>query len=391
MKRTIVALLALLILPAFAVVMTASAQTFRSADSTIITKDENINSSVWAGGANVDVAGTIDGDLFCAGQTVTVSGTVNGDILCAGQTVTVSGNVAGDVRVMGQTVAISANIAGNVSAAGQTMTLDSNAVVGQDASFAGQTVRVNGKIGRDLAIGSELATISAQVNRNITADIENLTLTPSASIDGNVIYTSPQKLQKDTQANVQGEITYTKRSNNEQPEFSGLFIGAGIGLIALFTMVVSAMILSLVFPRELHSTTNASIRSFTNVLLAVLVGFVAGIIVPAIIIMLLITVLGIPLAILIGTAWLLILLLSGAVTAYYAGRVIWRGQTNAVLIMTAGALLVALLLLVPFIGALVALIAVWYGSGALLLQLKQLLVAPRYSMTPPKVRRTKKA
>lgn len=92
------------------------------------------------------------------------------------------------------------------------------------------------------------------------------------------------------------------------------------------------------------------------------------------------TIVAIPFVFIVLLAWALMLVVSVFFTAYYIGRVAWQKQNNIVLAMFTGALIVALLLLVPFLNVFVFFLSVWYGSGALLLYAKTRWVAPRYTM-----------
>ncbi len=380
MKARLFGLLLLATLPVFAFVGLANAQTFRSGASAHVAIGEKINETAWIAAATVDIAGHVDGDLFCAGQNVIISGDVTGDVICAAQTITISGKVNGDVRVAGQTVAIGGTIDGSASVIGQTMTLDGRATIGRDASFAGQTARVSGVVNRDLTIASTTATIGAPVGRDITAYVENLTLTDSANVGGNIDYTSSQELTQESGARIGGEVDYTEYEVERRPDTG---VGLTAAIFGTLMIVVSALALSLVIPRELHQTTTTTLQSQRNLMLAVIVGLAASIVVPIALALLMLSVLTIPFALIGGVAWLLVLLLSGAFAAYYLGRIIWRDQNNAIVIMLIGSLVLALLLFIPLLNVFVLMLAVWYGVGAIVLQLKQREIVPQYVMKSP--------
>ncbi len=385
MKAKLIGVLIVAVLPMLAFVGIASAQTFRSGSTTNVASGETIDGSVYIAGSTVDVAGTVNGDLFCAGQNITISGRIDGDVLCAAQTITLSGTVSGDVRLAAQTVAISGSVDGSASAAGQAVTLEGKGKIGRDAQLLGQSATVNGQIGRDVLIGSMSATIGSNVGRNVSATVESLTLANGAVIGGTVDYTSPQKLTMNSGAQVAGKVTYTEQKIDQKRDVATFgFAGA---LLWAAMLVASAILFVLVFPHQLHRTTNASVTTPSNALLAMLVGLIAGIVMPFAIVLVMITVLGIPFALIALIGWLLILALSGAFAAYYLGRVVWQQQTNAVLIMLVGAVIIVILLMIPLINALVWLLAVWYGSGAILLQLRQHVVAPNYDMKKSRARR----
>jgi len=377
------------ILSLVAFVTVADAQTFRADQSSTIASSETVDGSAFITGSAVDIAGKVNGDLYCIGQNVTISGTVEGDVLCAAQTITFTGSASGNIRLAGQTVSVSGNVTKSASLAGQTVTIDGQAQIGQDATMLGQSVTVNGKVSRDIVIASSAATVNGAVGRNVTANVETLNLANNATVGGALNYTSPQKITMDKNAVVTGKVTYTKTEVNPAKETAANAYNPVGSIVWSLMLLASAVVFALLFPSLLHRVTGSSALSVPQSLLAVLVGFVAGIVMPIAIVLLMITVLGIPFALVVLLTWILILSLSGVFAAYYVGRIVWRTQTNAVLIMLVGALIIIVLLLIPIVNVLVWLLAAWYGSGVILLRLKELYVTPKYDIATYKTSRAK--
>lgn len=356
----------------------AGAQAFRTGQSSTITSDETIDGSAFLAASTVDVAGTVNGDLYCAGQTVTISGNITGDILCAAQTINVTGKVAGNIRLAGQTITVGGDVAKNATLAGQTITIESQGKIGQDAIIAGQTATISGQVVRDSILCLNTATVNAPVGRNVTAYVGTLNLGANAVISGALDYTSPQELSKADGASVIGKVTYTQtKESMTAPTQAYSPLGAILWGLMLIT---SAIIFALLFPRILYDVTNESVASFPQALLAVLVGFVAGIVMPFALTLLALTVLGIPFAVVVLLAWFLILTLSGVFTAYYTGRIVLRRQRNAVLVMFIGAVVLSVLLLIPILNVLIVFLSVTYGSGAQLIKLRDIFARPKYEI-----------
>ncbi len=381
MKRLLVALAAALtIVLGMSIVGMASAQSFYSGSNADVNQPVT-DSSVYAAGNTVTVSNQVNGDIYCAGQTVTVSGTVNGDIICAGQTVTVSGKINGNIRVAGQTVNLLGDVSGNATVIAQSFVLDSNAKIGGDLTLGNAMANLNGSVGRDVVAGSGSLTIAGNVGRNVKTSTDDLHLTSTAHIGGNVDYTSSNLLTKDNGATVGGAVNQTipKQQKDNGPNL--LVIGTGIKLAfviyAFFAMFFTAMILVLIMPRFFD---NASSRAMPRPWKALLVGLVAQIVVPPVLFLIAVTIIGIPLAILGGLVWLVIMLLCGPVAAYYFGRLMLRGSTNALLIMLVGSAVLLVLLFVPIIGIFVLAATVWIGVGSLLLELHAHMPKPQYNL-----------
>lgn len=368
----IIGILVLAALPVLFFAGLASAQDFRSGDTATVGQGEVVTSTLWAGGKTIDIAGTVEGDVFCAGQNVSISGTIKGDVICAAQTINITGNVAGDVRAAAQTLNISAKVENNLTAAAQTVTLETEADIGQDASIAATDVVVHGAVGRDLSAAAQSATISGNIGRNVKANLDRMEVTNNARIDGHVEYTSPNEAQIEEGAVITGDTTRNEPSAQDSDD--GMF---GFMLLASISVLAAALALTALFPQAYHRISDHGLSSPVKTLA---IGFIATLVVPALIFVLMLTLFGIPLALLALVAWVLVLALSTGFAAYAVGRLAWRGQTNPLLIMLAGGALLLAIRFIPILGVLVTIFAVWFGVGTILIELKNRYKKPNYSV-----------
>jgi len=360
------------------------AQTFRTEESPSIFTNETLDESAYIAGSSVDVAGTVNGDLYCAGQDITISGTINGDVICAGQTISISGQVTGDVRAAGQTIAIRGSIGKSITAIGQTVNLEREGRIGQDASLFAQKVLIYSQVARDITIGSDTAVIGSTIGRNVTATVQSLRLLQNTTIAGTLTYTSPSALTRAQGAVTEGRVIFNEQKQQptaKPPTTMAYPIGA---LIWSLLLVASAVLFAVLFPQLLTRVTAQTVESPQKALFGVLTGLMAAVVAPIILVLLMITIIGIPFAMAALLAWLLIGTLSGAFAAYYVGRIIVPKQTNSILIMLTGAVVLGFLLLIPIINIAVVLIAHWYGTGVILATLKQSFQTPNYTLTKDK-------
>lgn len=377
-RRNILGALLLFLLPIIMWVGLASAQTFRSGDVATVSAGETIDSSLFVSGRTVDISGTVNGDIFCAGMNVSISGKVRGDVICAGQTVTVSGTVDGDVRLAGQSVSIGGQITGSATVASSVFSLESSSTISNDLSVAGNDLVLNGTVGRDAALAGSTATIDSKIGRNVNANVENVQLLGQANIGGGLYYTSFNEAQINQTAKVAGETKRTQPAHSSNTLKKPFVISFGIVLYIIASLMILSLALVLLFPGAVHTATSSAIQ---NPLKILLVGFVASLAVPVLIVILMISVLGIPLALLLLVIWLLILFLSGPVFGYYIGRLIFNKHKNPFLIMAVGSFLVLLALFIPILGFVVWLAALWMGSGMLLLEFMRRSPRPDYDVS----------
>jgi cytoskeletal protein CcmA (bactofilin family) len=384
MNKTKLLLVGLLVaLPLVGWAAMVHAEGFRSGNDVTVAPGETVDKTLYAAGRTIDIAGTVQGDLICAGQSVSVTGSVMGDVICAAQDIHISGTVMGDVRVAGQSVNLDGTIQGNLSAAGQDVTVDSGGKIARDASVAGQSMVINGMVGRDLMAGSQNVTINGTVGRNVQSANQSLSLGNGAHVGGDITYTSTNLLARDSGATVSGRIT---RQAPPKQERSAVRLGAFVrGSVAfafyLFAaLLVTTLVLVLLVPRTFQTATETAM---SHPWLTLLTGFIASMVVPVAVIVLMITVIGIPLAILLLLAWFVVLFLAAPFAAYYLGRLLLgRTENNALLIMLLGASVLLVCYFIPSIGALVSLAVLWFGTGIIVLQVRR-LPKPRYMSIEP--------
>lgn len=350
---------------------------FRSGDSATVTSGETVDSTLWVGAKSVDIAGTVNGDVFCGAQTVNISGTVKGDVICGAQTINISGDVEGSVRLGAQTVNLTGTIGRNATVGAQTINSDSKSRIGGDASFGASDVSLNGSIGRDLAVGGSNVSIAGTVERNIKSGVNKLSLTNGAKVGGGIEYTSNNKINMSGSASVAGQVTQHLPQKKDKAFPNAFFFQGAMALLAAFLLLVTALLVTALVPRFVHSVSEQGMKRPWWVLLT---GFVASIVAPILFVLLLMTVVGIPLAVLLLLSWLLVAFSSGLFTAYYVGRKIWRSQTNALMRVLAGSLILLILFMIPFLGFFVMLFTYWLGVGMILLELKNRYPRPKYEL-----------
>jgi hypothetical protein len=357
----------------------ASAHDFRTGANVTLGADQKIQSTLFAAGNTVDIASEVFGDVFCAGQTVTVSGTVHGDVLCAGQSVVITGTVDGDVRVGGQTVNVGAKVGGNVSVGAQSFTLTSDGTIAGDLSLGAGTATLNGPIGRDLAAGGDTVIVASQVGRNINGTVNDLQLTSSARVQGDVVFMSDKEINRASGATVGGKVTREDLPEQAKTDTRGAAFAAF--LYWFLAMLMIAFVAALAFPHLLQRVSEQAVRRPGQ---AILVGFVASIAVPVLIILAFMTIFGIPLALLILLIWLVVMFISWIFAAYYLGRLILKDSRRPLLIILTGATLVIIAQAVPVLGFITFLFALWFGSGMLLLELFSRTPRPAYTLSETK-------
>lgn len=377
MRLTLGVIVASIVVGALALtsnVMAEDGHSYGKTDVTTVAKDKTVDGAFYGFSDTVIVNGTVKGDVYCGGQNITINGTVEGDVICAGQSIKLSGTVNGDVRLAGQSITVDAHVLGSLSTFGQSVDVAKDAIVEQDFNGAGQNVTINGTVKRDVMLGGDRVVVEGSVGRNLDGRYNNLTITSDAKVNGNATFESRDSSIAD--GSVAGETKNTPLPQDDKKAAQGLNIAAALyGLVA---MLIFSMVLVLLAPGPLNRATTLDMKRFWQ---SILIGFIAGIVVPITILLVAFTFVGLPLALFAGIAWLAVLILSTPVFSYYVGRQIMGKSTkNAVLVMLVGALVVLLAMNVPLLGILVWLAAGMGGSGMILMALSRHWQKPNYTV-----------
>lgn len=335
----------------------AVAANVRTGDAPHVMSNEVIDGTLYAGGNTLRVEGRVQGDFICGGQDVDISGVIEGDVLCAAQKITISGEVQGDVRVAAQQVRLEGKVAGSVSLLGQQVDLSERSQVGRDLTAIGQQVLLNGSVGRDAQAMAETFYANATVGRHLEIQAPQVSLGDKTDVAGDFIYTSKADAAVPASARIAGK---TEHLVPEVPATHQRSYVSSV-LIAFLSFAVLGAAVLVATPRILQATTRTINAS---PLLTLGAGF-AGLVLPPLVAgMLLLTVIGMPLALLVLFSWVISLLLGLVVSGQALGQIIVKKMGwPAIIAQLVGLGVLFGVALIPFVGAFVMLIAVIWGVG----------------------------
>ncbi len=366
--------LSLVILSAMTFAGLASAQSVKAGETITVSASETIDSMLFAGGTNINIAGIVNGDVYCAGQTITISGTVNGDVICAGQTLTVSGTIDGSVRLAGQTVSITGTISKSATVGAQTLTIDTNAVIGRDLLGGSQTTTINGTISRDIVAGANSLTVNGKIDHNIKGAIESFTVGSAGYIGGDVEYTGSNDPVISSGGSIVGKVTRTApETETKNTSYAPMAFTAGSFVYMLVMMLILGAVLIAMFPRIFREAATKTIEKPGK---AFLFGLSASVIAPVLIIMLFVSVVGLPLAVLTILTMIMLGILSAPFVGYTVGRVILPESKQDIWTIMAGISVLVVTFFIPIISYLTMFATYLFGTGMVLIQSQKLLAKP---------------
>lgn len=330
-----------------------------------------INKDYFATGETVKIDGTVNGDVYAAGGKVIVDGSINGDLLVAGGKVIISGKVSENVRVVSGELTVTGEIGKNLTVgAGNLKLAPSARIHGTLVAGAGE-VALEAPLEKAVTVAAGLMTLSSTVNGNVEAAVTRLNMTSSAIVKGDLKYWSDKEPVMEPGARVVGEIIAKQPIEIPLSAFPDL--AEGLSLFAYISKIVN-FISTLVFGLFLiHFFPNypesqlATLRK--KPWISVGIGFLVLVTVPAILVLLFLTILGIPLAFIVFMIYLVtyaarisVILWAGVVCLERFGV---TGREKAAFTLALCAYF--LLGLIPMIGSLVTILVLTTGIGAALL------------------------
>lgn len=328
--------------------------------------------NVYGSGADLQLGAPVERDLLAAGGRISVQRGVGADAALAGGSVEVRAPIREDLRVAGGTVNIENAIGGELVAAGGTIRLEESAAVAGMAWLAGGNVTVAGKIGQGARIYANRATISGMIEGDARIAARDIELQPGARITGNLVYASSNPLDPDAANQVGGTITREPLRDAASAAPPGVASTAqaaawAIPFVAL-SMLATGAVLALLFPNAVAGTQRTIGRYPVR---SLLIGLALLFTVPPVAVLLMMTVVGVPIGLTLLALYLPMILVGFLGTAFFIGRRAADAMKQPerlrfgrqLLFLAAALVILGLSAAIPFVGALLLLLAVMLGIG----------------------------
>lgn len=209
---------------------TALAFDGRGGDTVVIGANEVINDDVYVGANSFTLDGTIKGDLIVSGSTIVINGTVEGDLFAMGQSVVINGTVTDDARIAGAGLQLGeeASIGGDLLGGAASLEAKKGSIVNGDFLFGGAQALLSGEVGGDAMFGAGALELRGQIGGNVTAEVgdaEDAGAPPSSYMwqAGIPIPNVLPGFTIDKKAKIEGDLVYTQSSDIQIPD--GTVIG----------------------------------------------------------------------------------------------------------------------------------------------------------------------
>jgi len=211
----------------------------------------------------------------------------------------------------------------------------------------------------------------------VNVGVQTLQVSSASHIAGSLNYWSPTKVNIPSNVAVQG-VTYhhvTQPAQKQQKAVPAALI-SGFSIFWAFVSLVSSFIIGilLIWLTPLYMSDIAQTIE-TKIWPSMGIGFLAVIIVPIVCIILLATVVGIPLAFMLFISYILFVFLNKIFISYAIGKKLLPGKN--ILALLVGLVVYEVISIIPVVGWLWSLFALFVGLGAIVMVEKNLYLQAR--------------
>lgn len=346
---------------------------------------------LYVAGRNVVIDAPVHGDVVAAGGTVTINDSVTMDVLVAGGRVEVNGHVGDDVRVAGGAVKISNVVEGDVFATSGELILRRTAVLEGNIYASGGSFDIDGDIKGNVKIATDKLSFRGSLNGSLDAkaremDIDGTVAGPVSIAANEIKIGSDTRFLNDVKFwNNKGSLTIDERSHSGTVTFDPTlevarqrlellgFTSLLILLWYLGTVLVMIWLIEYLFSKTLLKAAGVVLDQSLK---SLAYGFLYFIAVPVLCVILFISVLGLPIGILTMIGYIILIVLSTAITAIvianWINRVYKKSSwpVSTIILVAFGIfVLLKLITLTPIVGPLIMIILVCMSFGAIILSL----------------------
>lgn len=367
----------------------ALALRFQQGDN--ITINNPVHDDVYVAGGTITINAPVYGDLIAAGGTITLNDSVTQDVLIAGGTVIFNGYVGDDIRCAGGSLKVFADVAGDLVITGGEIEIGEKTFIHGDLLVAGGKVNIAGHIEGNVKSAAGIVTLNGTVGGEFMCKADKITA--NGAVRGKselaakeIVVGTAADFQNDVRYwNEQGALDFKQSLGNNTATFDPSleldsarwhYLGFTSFLILLWYLGMAFLMIFII--EYLFNTImqRAAVTALNESLKSMGVGFLFFIAVPLAIIISVISIIGVPLAVILLLGYITVIFfftsITSVVAAHWISNVYYPGWKMRSRVIAAFLIFVILKLvtLTPFAGPLVMALLACLAFGAILLNVK---------------------
>jgi cytoskeletal protein CcmA (bactofilin family) len=350
----------------------ARASVFKKSGRYFVPVGDTINDDVALLTGESVINGVITNDLYIGSREYIVSGEVNGSLNSFSQNAAIRGIIGNTANIFAYELTVDGQIENNLTAFAYKIELSHGSRVGKDAFLMGAEVSVTGEIARNLNINGDHVVISGKIGGDLNIKGGRISITAPAEILGDIKYKSSREIKIDDGVVIHGIVNWKKITPKEDKEEAGT--GWPFRIILFLCALITGLIIIPLFNQHTRAAAGEIIK---KPLVTLGIGFVSFSVAPFAIIILMLTIIGIPSAIILLFIFAIFFYIAKVYVSIALGRLIVRAFRKGVepkqgwsLIL--GLIILMLLFTIPVIGWIIYFGVIFFGFGAIIMGYRKL-------------------
>jgi hypothetical protein len=349
---------------------------FEHGDTIRVARGETYLGTLVVSCESLEIDGLVAGDVLAFCERVVIRGEVEGTVVSLGRELEVGGRVGGGLIGVGEQVTIDGTVGASAYLGGERVQVGPSGRVARDAFLAGERVRVEGEVARDLSSFAERVELAGEVGRDVLSRAEGVALGAGARIGGDLHAYLPERegLELSPGAVIAGATDVQLQDRHGHTHWSRYREGRFYTWTAV--SFVASFLIGLILHGLAPSWFAGRIETGRDFVTSLGLGFAFAVLCPLALLLLALTVVGIPLALIGLAAWAIGLYLGAVVVAALIGRSLVRSQGEGLrefgVALAVGLVVVVLLRNLPFVGGAAGGVIALVGLGLLVGQLQSL-------------------
>ncbi len=353
-------------------------------DNVVVKPEEIVAGNFIRFGDVVEIKGAINGDVIVGGNTILISGPVAGDVIAIGRTVKISGPVMGSIRVAAGLLEVSGPVDRNVWTVANEFILTKDAKVNWEVNATAPKIKIDCPVDGNVWLSSAQIDLSGKFSKNVQAALEDngkINLQEGLSVSGNFVYFADKddQLWRAEKTEVSGELKRENRSSSSSNNMAMVFgpVFMFMHLVSLFSLLVVGLVLISLFPKMVLQVGDKMLAAPKE---SIGWGIIYFIVAPVLILILMITIIGFPLALILIPLYLILIYISKIIAGFVVGLYILdyfskekKFKGNLIWPMALGLGVVVIFTSLPILGFIIKLGLIWWALGALIKSQKNIL------------------
>ncbi len=263
--------------------------------------EETVSDTLLAGAEAIEIHGTVTGNLLAFARRVVIDGTVQGDLITGAQTVEIRGTVGGNVLSFSRQANISGQVSQSLHVFAELVRLHrSGRTAGDMIAFASE-ITAEGRVDRDLYAFAGETHVQGEIGGDLVARTGRLSVSSPARVEGDL----RAHVNREEQVSVApGAVAGNTQITLPEPkETTSRFLTPGFYLWQLARLgaaFTTGMVLFWLFP----SWFAAEAETLPAILRTLGSGFLVLVVTPFAVILIALTIVGLPVALFTLVLWL---------------------------------------------------------------------------------------